>query len=355
MFTVQREGFSSIRSAALSIIDDLIAHGFSVKYPLTTGNYVAPTSDTFRVILETSAAESNIFHAAQPWRICIEIIDNSYTPQGTPALDGPYILAVYLGTSANLMDSGSVARSMKTYQSSIVNNEPFGNVGAEWSNLGTQSNQDATPRYTTYNEGFVCRYLIENGGQGGTRPLSYRLSITDRGIFLGMWDSRSSETGTGFNWLLVQRSVNKDSGAIRGTTTQTTLSRCPVFCVNSVNDKIYKFIVREKDVTSPSTRILNTADSEDSPAPVNPENQVSFNEDGDYIVSLINNLTTPRFVYPDELDMVGTISSDVIGESQIIEIQIYGEAAPRKYIGLPSNKVNNTGMRLVVLIENPNE
>lgn len=356
MFTIERHGYNAVRDMTLDIIDDLIDNGFTVKYPVNGGGtYVQPTTPSFHVILETSSTASNIFHSTQPWRICFEIIADAWTPQSTPALGGPYILGVYLGTANNLQDSGAILKSMYVYQSGILNNEPFGNTGGIWTNKGDQGNQDARPRYTTYNEGFICRYLYENNGNGGSRPLSYRMSVTSRGLFLGTWDSRAQETGTNFNWLLVQRGVDKDTGAIRGSTPATATSRMPVFCINSVNNKIYKFVVRERDVYGPSSRVVNTVDAEDSPAPLNPEQQVSFNEDGNYVISLINNLTSPRFKYPDELDMVGTISADVVEDSQEIEISVYGEASPRKYLSLQANAANNTGMRLLVLVDNPNE
>lgn len=356
MFTIERQGFNTVREMTLALIDDMAANGFAIKYPLTTGSYVPPTSGTagFKVILETDMP-SNAFHSTQPWRIAFEILDTTNSIMSTPQLDDARILACYVGTSSNLADDGTVAKSLFTYQSQIVKNEPYGNIGAEWTNKGTQGNIDATPNHTLSSQGFVNRFLIENGGMGGIRPLSYRLSITSRGVFIGIWDTRTEETGTAFNWILIQRSVDKDTGAIRGSTPTTLNSTCPVFCVNSVGNNVYKFIVREKDVLSPSSRKINTTDVEDSPAPLNPEKQVCFNENGDYIITLLNNLTTPRFKYADELDMVGTISADVVGAGQVLEFTTYGETNPRQYLALQSNKPNNTGMRLMVLIDNPNE
>jgi hypothetical protein len=355
MFTIERQGYNTVREMTLAVVNDLVAHGFAVKYPLTNDVYEPPTTDAFKIILETSSSESNILNAGQPWRIAFEILDTTNAKPSQPALGDARILACYTGTSANLADNGTVACSLYAYQYQLLKNEPFGNIGSEWTNKGQANNSDATPDHTSYSDGFMNRFLIENQGMGGTRPLSYRLSITTRGIFLGVWDTRTEETATAFNWMLIQRSVDKDSGATRGTTPATSASTCPVFCVNSVNNGIYKFIVREKDVFGPSARKINDADAEDSPAPLNPEKQVCFNEDGNYVITLLNNLTTPRFKYTDELDMVGTISADVVGAGQELEFTVYGEAQPRKYLALQANKPNNTGMRLMVLIDNPNE
>ena len=356
MFTIERQGYNTVKEMTLAVVDDLVANGFSVKYPLTNSVYVAPTTDAFKIILETSSSQSNILNAGQPWRIAFEIIDTTNSSGGnSPALGDARILACYTGTSANLANDGTVACSLYTGQSSLLKNEPFGNIGSEWTNKGQGGNQNVTPDHLSYSDGFMNRFMIENQGMGGIRPLSYRLSITSRGIFLGVWDTRTEETGDAFNWMLIQRSVDKDSGAVRGTTPATSISTCPVFCVNTVNNGIYKFIVREKDVFGPSARKINALDVEDSPAPLNPEKQVCFNEDGNYIITLLNNLTTPRFKYTDELDMVGTISADVVGAGQELEFKVYGEAQPRKYLALQANKPNNTGMRLMVLVDNPNE
>jgi hypothetical protein len=353
MFTVERQGFNTVRSMTLSLIDDMVANGFTVIYPQP---YASPTEGSagFKVVLETTPV-SNAFHSTtgQPWRIAFEILDMTNAIQNVPSLDDARILACYVGTSANIANDGTIACSLSTYMSSIFKNEPYGNIGAEWTNKGTQNNIDATPNHNIPNQGFINRFLIENQGMGGIRPLSYRLCITNRGAFIGVWDTRTEETGVGFNWILIQRSVDKDTGAIRGSSAPA--NTCPVFCINSVANNIYKFIVRETDVLSPSSRKLNTADAEDSPAPLNPEKQVCFNENGDYVITLLNNLTTPRYKYADELDMVGTISADVVGAGQVIDFTVYGESSARSYMALQANKPNNTGMRLMVLVNNPNE
>jgi hypothetical protein len=362
MFSVERKDYTAISTLTLSLINDLAANGFTVKYPVDENNvYVQPADNAaFKVILETTSAVSNIFHTSQAWRICFEIISNPWPLRNYPPLGGPFLLACHVGTANNLKDDGTVSRSqaltLQGNYATMFKNEPFGNIGGQWNNTGDgEIDLDAAPAYSDKAQCFYNRFLIENNNMGGYRPLSYRTSITSRGLFIGIWDSLTQETGTGFNWLLVQRSVDSTTGAIRGTTPSTIESKCPVFCVNSTNNQIYKFIAREADVPAPSTRIENKLDAEDSAAPLNTFNQVSFNEDGNYVISLLNNLTTPRFKYPDELDMVGTISADVIGASQKIDITVYGEAQPRKYVALQANGANNTGMRLMVLVENANE
>jgi len=375
MFTIERKGYSQVKDMTLDIIDDLIANGFSVKYPIQPGGtYDKPTTDTYRVILETNSIQSNIFQTTQPWRICFEIIDTvnsiNISTQGGgttyPPLGGPYLMNCFVGTSVNLRDDGSIGRPTSLKQPileqpspsilyKLVKDTPVGCIGAPWTAYTQTGIVDATPNYTNKSQCFVNRFLFENDDMGGFNPLSYRISITNRGLFIGTWNNTTQETGNLFNWLLVQRSVDKDTGKIRGTTAATVDSKCPVFCVNTVNNVVFKFVVRETDVAGPSLVKYNVDDVEDSPAPLNTKQQVSFNEDGNYVISLLNNLTTPRYKYPDELDMVGTISADVVGDGQVLDIKLYGEPQARKYIGLQANGANNTGMRLMLLIDNPNE
>lgn len=280
-----------------------------------------------------------------------------------------------------------------------------------------------------------------------TFPLSYILTVTNRGFFLGIyegsWSTIRAATTTQsnyFNWVLVQRPVD------RGTGVTLTRGKAPVFHINSVNYKYYKAVVREADIlhptsgpaatpgrgnlvilqtattstsasawtatgeidnrtveeplwltllepgssiydkdsnfigvvksvdsdtkitfeqrplkwqttddyfyTPPSVQALRTlADrhSPDSHAIFNSVEQIALTEDKTYLLSFPHNLTTPRFRYTEELDMIGTTSADVLMSGQDIQFQTYGEWGPRTYRALPANTSLNTGLRLAVL------
>jgi len=76
---------------------------------------------------------------------------------------------------------------------------------------------------------------------------------------------------------------------------------------------------------------------------------VSLTEDKTYLLSFPHNLTTPRYRYTEELDMIGTTSSDVVMSGQDIQFKTYGEVGPRTYRALPANGPLNTGLRIAVL------
>ena len=128
-------------------------------------------------------------------------------------------------------------------------------------------------------------------------------------------------------------------------------SRCPVFCVNGTGSpqEFMKFIVREVDVPSPSRKKVAGVQSTDSAPLLNTYPQQSLTESGEFIVTFLNNLNTPRFKYSDELDMLGTVSAEVLGAGTSINVNVYDESHQREYTALYSTARYGTGMRLVVL------
>jgi hypothetical protein len=199
------------------------------------------------------------------------------------------------------------------------------------------------------NQGIYNRKL-RVANQPQTFPLSYVLSICDHGFFLGIYEGSWSTTRANttansnyFNWVLVQRPVD------RGTGRTLTAGKAPVFHVNSVNYKYYKAVVRESDILHPTISVPADSHTPDSHAIFNSVEQVALTEDKTYLLSFPHNLTTPRFRYTEELDMVGTTSSDVVMNGQDIQFKTYGEPGPRTYRALSANNPMNTGLRIAVL------
>jgi len=316
------------------------------------------------------------------------------------------------------------------------------------------------------NQGFYNRKL-RVGPNPETFPLTYLISITNRGFFLGIWEGTWSTTRAAttsnsnyFNWVMIQRPVDRNTGRILGFTqdengTILPYGKSPVFHVNGVNYKYYKSVVRESDILHPTSgpaplpgsgniilvsniggnisantvtnkgpwnltgvtdsdavepiftkelsvgstiyeangnliglvsnvissntiqistkpfrttpagnigidwtysppglaafRVLADAHSPDNHAIFNSNQQVALTEDKTYLLSFPHNLTTPRFRYTEELDMIGTTSADVVMSGQDIQFQTYGEWGPRSYRALPPSGALNTGLRLAVM------
>ena len=184
-----------------------------------------------------------------------------------------------------------------------------------------------------------------------------------------------------FNWMLVQRPVNRNTGVILDDYASET-SKHPVFCLNSVAGRYYHFTVRERDISHPQGgppdhtsiayykdfiqyptpgdydvypyRIPSGLNSEDSHALFNPQNQIALTEDKTYLITFPNNLTTPRFRYTEEIDMIGFTSSDIVMSGQLITFNTYDEPQDRLYIALPPSNRYNTGVRFCVLKQTGN-
>ena len=259
--------------------------------------------------------------------------------------------------------------------------DPTANAnGAQYSKgYGTARHLDGTPWDGDVTQGFVNR-TIRVGQHPQAYPLNYAITISDHGLFFGMWEgtwsslhrTKNASRDNYFNWLVIQRPVNRFTG-------QTlTAGRSPVFCVNCVGYKYWKFIVREADILHPSQgdqqlqssvfdstlaapvtqitpfRVPADQHSEDSFAVINTSNQLALTEDSTYLVGFLHNLSTPRFRYSEELDMVGQTSADVCMSSNDIMLTTYNESGPRTYIAMPSNNKYNSGLRICILKDTPN-
>lgn len=372
-FNVAYEGQPSIGAGAKSNGGSIAKMVHILK---TTAN-VDPLANAVTVGQNTSNAEPG-------WRICFHQIDD-------------YRLAIHAGTSLQLNDNGSIAAlGSRAASGNVILKEPIGNIGQDWGNAFVQSSANignlaitanvttgTSPAQDEFNKIWLNRYSSKN--TEAAYPMSYMLTMTNRGIFLAVWEGSQEEVpqatfdrtipnpdGTQGNsplrWFLIQRSVDRQYGHVRGgaklryvletgdSDPRTETSRCPVFCVSgSGSPQTYqKFIIREVDVLSPSSKRPAAFDTEDSPALLNPYPQQSLTESGEFVVTFLNNLSTPRYRYADELDMLGTVGAEVIGAGTSVLVNVYNETyanvpVKREYTSLYASERFGTGMRLMVL------
>lgn len=351
-FVVERHGYSTAAEMLKDIITDMLANGFTQITSATQTTFNKATVSTpFAVTLEASGTVDPLNDTAlsvkQPWRIMLE----TKSPSGATA---PEFIGAYVGTPLQLDGKGALAdrvvAGFNTFYTDII-----GAVGAQ---MGTQANSSSvtqTADYASYigpsntnsgdetSKGLVNRG-IRVGKNGAGYPMSYRLVITNRGFWLGTWeDASTAETSINFNWVLVQRPVDRTTGAV------LTTGKAPVFCVNGVGGSYWQFVVRESDILRPGARRTAETNTNDSEAIINSENQVSLSEDGKYIVTFPSRLNTSRYRYPHELDMIGITSADVVSQFSDVPLTVYGESAARSYKALHANTPGNTGMRVLVL------
>lgn len=317
----------------------------------------------------------------QPYRIRLNVLD-SQTAE------------IYVGTEIQIPVGGAISYVWNPTGTRIVDiagilgNTPTG-VGLNVVNKSGVRTSIPTvkPDPLRVDQGFINRKIRIGGSVDTTNyplgspevyPMSYTMSITRRGLFFGVWESNWSvmqRTKTSsdafFNWCLIQRPVDRITGRT------LTSGRCPLFCINSVAYKYWKFIVRESDSLHPTvgdpecksfeynettktmdvitTPYRTPADrhSQDSFAIINSTKQIALTEESKFLISFLNNLTTPRFRYSEELDIVGQTSADVCMATNDITIIAYKESGPRTYRAMPANNAYNTGLRIAVLKDLP--
>lgn len=375
---ILKEGFITSGAVTLDVIDKMIANGFKAIFPVDgIGAYTKPTGATaekFVVILEASAAVDPLNPSVpvqgvpnQPWRVAFHVTDNA-------------TMGMFVGSAGALPASGALPFTTASVIETITTTTRIvgvkGIVGSDYTpqkQIPTPSKayfadpDKFAPHWNQKTEGFINRRTkvwvgsVTSSGSNqseappifptdptkdvsATYPMSYYLAITDRGVFLSIWEgSAANMDGQNFSWVLVQRPVKRDTGlvAIEG--------KAPVFCVNSVGNEIKRFIVRESDVTDATATISATEDSKDGTAIINDKKQVGVSENNQYIVNYPSRLSTPRYAYTYELDMIGYASATVISATTEIPQTLYGEANPRTYMGLHSNLPANNGMRIVAL------
>jgi hypothetical protein len=121
-----------------------------------------------------------------------------------------------------------------------------------------------------------------------------------------------------------------------------------------VKSSMYDAVTKAPLLQTTYYRVPADQHSEDSFAVLNTSNQIALTEDSKYLVGFLHNLTTPRFRYSEEIDMIGQTSADVCMSSNDISLTTYNESGPRLYRAMPSNNKYNSGLRICILKDTAN-
>ena len=321
-FTIQRSGFTRVPELFYAIITDLVANGFTQKFPSSPVPIPVPGTPmtVFKATLEAGLTVNSL-SATQPWRI-------QFNATAMQAGD------VYVTTPLQAPDDGTIS-NLDVVDSGGVTALPSGLLNT----MGRMSNSgDPAPYH------FLDRSLrITLPAQAGAYPMSYRLTVTSHGIALFVWEDATDNRGTQFSWVVVQRPVDHVTG------TPLVTGQCPVFCVFGLLGQPFKYIVREADVLKPTLPVPADVNGPDSRSILNSLAQVAITENNRYVITFPNGINTPRFAYTEELDLVAYTSADVVSQYSDVPITVYGEVAARTYKAMNANGPNNTGMRMLML------
>ena len=328
--TIERQGYIDCASLAEDLYADFIANGFILKHPATITGAGSVTLEAGPTVDPLHAPTLPL--VAQPYRIRFE-----------SSVDE---LKMFAATDIQLPDTGTVA----TY--------PVSTTVTFFSGLvGVQQESAAIPA-----QHFIDRREYTSDLIRESFPMSYKVTFTDRGFVLAIWENAKDPVVNRMSWIVVQRSVDNVTGAVTGL--ESAIKKAPVFAVYSIfkpspavaNPAIaavnvqQKFVVREIDVLRPTESVNANADSADNRQIVPTSSLVSILENGSYNVNFLSGLNSQRYAYPqDELDLVAYTSADVISSSLVATFTAYGEPTARRYKALPSNAGNNTNVRIMLL------
>lgn len=183
-------------------------------------------------------------------------------------------------------------------------------------------------------------------------PMSYALSVSDHGIALAIWEEATDQydyRGQRHSWFVAQRLVDKETGA---PLVNQAESHAPLACLYGIQNQSLRctryFVVRESDVHRPSEDIDATINTADSVALVNPYEQISVTENYEYVVTIPSGLNTQRYMYLEEMDMIGYCSADIISQDGIAELSMYDDGTKKRYKGLRASGEYNTGLRILM-------
>lgn len=324
-FSVEKNGFLSMDALLTSFIDDLTSFGATLT----------PAFNPFKVIKSgpgVVVVESDsdfLLGESQPWRMAFEVNTG---------------LRVNIATPIQIDSTGYIAKS------SWDKNLKSGQLDEDL---------QADTRFVSY-EQWNIDDLVDVTGTTSNWPLSYRLTVTSRGLVVMFWGEAMTSTWSPcISWFAVQRPVHPETGdpLIHG--------KCPLFCVFSrtggnvsiTNPDVYpeqgirQFVVREVDVNVPRRAVSAVYFTDGGNALINPTKQIAFTEDKEYLVTFPNGLVTSRYAYIHEFDLFAYTSADVIPPWVVAEITMYGESTPRKYVSMPANGVRESYMRMLMLID----
>lgn len=220
----------------------------------------------------------------------------------------------------------------------------------------------------------------------GTYPMSYRITLTERGFFLAIYNEAGLGENDNYAWINVQRTANNETGLPR----TDEGSRFPTHCIYScsreqltprdfgvyfseaaanlqtasaelgavydsqgnsysvsqltesvyilnpydredfladefLEKKIWRFVVREMDILKPwDVHKSATRHQIDSNAILNPQEQLAITDNNSYAVTFPTGLTTQRYMYPkEEADLICFSSAEVVAEGTNVDISSY--------------------------------
>ena len=381
--TVTRDGFTDVRAMVSDWLQVMVAHGFTLvtRTPIT---FDSANPQPIEAVLETTDVVNKL-NGTEPWRLRVTAEDQ-------------HTCTIQVATPLQLGDDWDEAiPNLRGFVCGQVGESPHTvphtyrdviTIGSSSADNALRNDPQPSHSFTVSPLNFID--VREFTGMLRAYPMSYRLSLTNRGFVFAYWvesDDQSAGDAPTQSWICVQRPVEQKTGnALQEA--DPLGSRNPVFCMYGISNKhiydnygftadrtmypydmnkqvplghttpislqplsgiVQKFTVREKDVlkpTYPEDATKNTADSNAWLNEVQQQTRVEYRATSEtanngsfilagakYVILYPNRLNTKRFRYQHDLDMISYTSSDVIAPQLTIKVNVYNEGAKESETG----------------------
>lgn len=373
--SITKHNFTTNNAFLTSLVADLTTAGFTKVFPTETYN---PSTAPLIVMQATVTVDTLAGPAAQPWRICLR--KRGATLAAAECVD------MIVGTPNTIKDDGTLATIFKSI-SEQSNTQPAGLLGSAFT-------EDVISATDPEHRELVFWSRADRSSTSGTdtsNPFSYKLTTTDRGIALHVWEPGTvlgyQGRGPISSTVVIQRLVDNSTGVAQ------TTGKSPLHCVYALDNKFKRFVVRENDIQSPSnsidaeTRANITAATTVStgvptvltgvdyiahktslgatttgmnidvslggvyPPVIHNRDYIAITEDNNYVTTFPSGFSTSRYAYYGEMDLIAYTSADVVANNAVIQFTAYGEATPRKYQAISATGVQASKLRLLMLVD----
>lgn len=304
-----------LEALARKLAQSMVTAGFTmIAVDGAAGTTVTPTAHDF--VLSPTAAIDTLYDD-QKWSVMIGSSDDDKT------------LTLHV-LPTNQIDTTTYAPVMRNATSEV------GRISVD----GLQ---------TSFFIDLVKDWKVDAAADFAAYPFSFDLCTSDHGFSLQINGEGLDNTGTAFSWLVVQRGVIAETGAVDPNS--------PLFAIfsagggqagnpDTLNDKsIQRFTVIERDIFSATAPISAVVPSPDGIPVINPMQQVMIAEGNKAIVLFPHMINSHRYLYHIILDMLGYTSADVISAAS--EIDLTPASIKNTYRAMNANGKDNRGMRVL--------
>lgn len=337
--SIERNGYTDIMELGYQIVTDLSLNGFEVIAVDKVATNVFSQVNSHYVLKATTQVDPLAEEGIQPWVLVLEFNNST-----------GYI-NVWTVTEHQLDNSLSITEYDTDKESGRLSRRNSNDTSIKGSYFWVR--RDDITEWSCYTNPDVDVEAI---------PISYQLSISDHGVFFSMWAESYDNAGDCFNWFVIQRPVDCNTGLI------VTDGKSPLVCVfsrhgmpndtyinngsaSTVVDSIDYFIVRESDVNMPEPTQTAVVPTGDRFPIINPIQQVSILEDSNYVIRFPQGFNTQRYVYDYKLDLIAYTSADVLSQWSKPKFIVFGESTQRTYKAMNANFPDNKGMRILCQID----